>query len=52
MSEKEKKIISDEEVQASERRANRLKEIHKELEDNKDSELAKMLAEIEAKNKK
>jgi len=47
----DKKIV-DKETEASMRRAKRLKEVKKELEENKNSELAKILAEIEAKNSK
>lgn len=43
--------ITDEEIKASEKRAARLKEVNQELKDNKDSEMAKILAEIAAKNK-
>lgn len=43
--------ITEEEMKASEKRAARLKQVNEELKDNKDSEMAKILAEIAAKNK-
>lgn len=46
------KKVMDKETKASMRRAKRLKEVKKELEEDSNSELAKLLAEIEAKNNK
>jgi len=42
--------INNAEIEASEKRAARLKEVNEELKENKDSEMAKILAEIAAKN--
>lgn len=42
----------DKETEASKRRAKRLKEIQEGLENGQDDEMAKILAEIEANNKK
>jgi len=44
--------LLEEEMVASQRRAERLKQINEELASNQDSDLAKLLADIEARNKK
>lgn len=45
-------LVSEQEVLASEKRAKRLKEVNEDLQSNKDSAMADILAEIAAKNKK
>jgi len=51
MADIKEELISETEVVASKKRAARLKEISEEFEMDKDSEMAKMVAEIAARNK-
>ncbi len=52
MAGQDKQGISKAEMDASAKRAARLQEISEELESGQDSEMAKILAEINARNKK